>query len=83
MKLSEIQNILDATALTGEEQFDRNVVGAGGVEDRLRRGVIGDSVALVPGRHLAEIEGGGAPAPAAQPEPAQPQQRPAGGTMWQ
>ena len=32
MKLSEIKNILDATVLTGEDQFDRNVVGAGGAD---------------------------------------------------
>ena len=29
MKLSEIQNILDATVLTGEDQLDKSVVGAG------------------------------------------------------
>jgi predicted transcriptional regulator len=32
MKLYEIQNILDATVLTGEDQLDRNVVGAGGAD---------------------------------------------------
>ena len=30
MKLFEIQTILDATILTGEDQLDRTVVGAGG-----------------------------------------------------
>ena len=32
MKISEIQNILDATILTGKDQLDRNVVGAGGAD---------------------------------------------------
>lgn len=32
MKLSEIQNILEATVLTGEDQLDRTVVGAGGAD---------------------------------------------------
>ena len=32
MKLSEIQNILEATVLTGEDQLDRSVVGAGGAD---------------------------------------------------
>ena len=32
MKLYEIQNILDATILTGEDQLDRTVVGAGGAD---------------------------------------------------
>lgn len=32
MKISEIQNILDATVLTGEEQLDRSVEGAGGAD---------------------------------------------------
>ena len=32
MKLSEIQHILEATALSGEDQFERNVVGAGGAD---------------------------------------------------
>ena len=32
MKLYEIQKILDATVLTGEDQLDRNVVGAGGAD---------------------------------------------------
>ncbi len=32
MKLSEIQNILDATVLTGEDQLDKSVVGAGGAD---------------------------------------------------
>ena len=32
MKLYEIQNILDATVLSGEDQLDRNVVGAGGAD---------------------------------------------------
>ena len=32
MKLYEIQNILDATILTGEDQLERSVVGAGGAD---------------------------------------------------
>ena len=32
MKLSEIQNILQATVLTGEDQLDKSVVGAGGAD---------------------------------------------------
>jgi predicted transcriptional regulator len=32
MKLSEIKHILDAIALSGEDHFDRNVVGAGGAD---------------------------------------------------
>jgi predicted transcriptional regulator len=32
MKLYEIQKILDAIVLTGEDQLDRNVVGAGGAD---------------------------------------------------
>ncbi len=32
MKLYEIQNILDATILTGADQLDRTVVGAGGAD---------------------------------------------------
>jgi hypothetical protein len=32
MKLFEIQTILDATILTGEDQLDRTVVGAGGAD---------------------------------------------------
>ncbi|MGD2186021.1 MAG: DRTGG domain-containing protein [Desulfobacterales bacterium] len=32
MKLSEIQNILNATVLTGEDQLDKSVVGAGGAD---------------------------------------------------
>lgn len=32
MKLYEIQKILDATVLTGEDQLDRTVVGAGGAD---------------------------------------------------
>ena len=32
MKLSEIQNILDATVLTGENQLDQSVMGAGGAD---------------------------------------------------
>ena len=32
MKLSEIQKILEATVLSGEDQLDRNVVGAGGAD---------------------------------------------------
>ena len=32
MKISEIQNILNATVLTGDEQLDRYVVGAGGAD---------------------------------------------------
>ena len=32
MKISEIQNILDATVLTGENQLDQSVMGAGGAD---------------------------------------------------
>ena len=32
MKISEIQSILDATVLTGEEQLEKSVVGAGGAD---------------------------------------------------
>ncbi len=32
MKLSEIQSILEATVLTGEDQLDVSVVGAGGAD---------------------------------------------------
>jgi predicted transcriptional regulator len=32
MKLYEVQNILDATVLTGENQLDRTIVGAGGAD---------------------------------------------------
>ncbi len=32
MKLYEIQNLLDATILTGEEKLDQTVVGAGGAD---------------------------------------------------
>ena len=32
MKLSEIQNILEAKVLTGEDQLDNSVVGAGGAD---------------------------------------------------
>ena len=32
MKLYEIQKILDATILTGEDQLDRTVMGAGGAD---------------------------------------------------
>lgn len=32
MKISEIQNILDAKILTCEDQLDRNVMGAGGAD---------------------------------------------------
>ncbi|MGD2096518.1 MAG: DRTGG domain-containing protein [Desulfobacterales bacterium] len=32
MKLFEVQHILDANVLAGEDQLDRNVVGAGGAD---------------------------------------------------
>ena len=32
MKISEIQTILNATVLTGEDQLDQSVVGAGGAD---------------------------------------------------
>jgi predicted transcriptional regulator len=32
MKISEIQNILNATVLTGEDQLERTVIGAGGAD---------------------------------------------------